>query len=261
MKDIKPNYYRRTIKGVEIDVNDIADAFDLGYQAQNAIKYLVRAGRKDETKLVDDLIKARHYIDRLINKHEEAERAALYEQIEGRDSAPRSFDRSEVSAIVADYIKDLGPLVQETNPETIADGVACGVACDHERGHIDATLLLRTPPCPHCWASTSCACCGQVHDACAPVEPKEISPAEMKDMLDEIRKPVVLAATPAPAVATAWPFWVFLRRAPRDYTIAGPYPTRDAARRALDPGRSDERVVMADDPYLVESDVVERLFT
>lgn len=202
MKDIKPNYYRRTINGVEIDVNDIADAFDLGYHAQNAIKYLVRAGRKDEKSLVDDLVKARHYIDRLIKKHEDAERLALYEQIEDRNHAFRSFDRSEVAAIVADYAKDLGPLVQETNPETIT---------------------------------------------------------EAPRLLDEVTKPVVLLADP-PAVATAWPCWVFRRLAVREYNIAGPYPTREAARRALDPGRTDERVVMADDPYQVEADVIERLF-
>lgn len=191
MKDIKPNYYCRTIKGVEIDVNDIADAFDLGYQAQNAIKYLVRAGRKDEMTLVDDRIKSRHYIDRLIKKHAVAEADANELRERARRAEFDERDRASVDA-VAEYIEDLGDKKEETNP---------------------APFTM------------------------TPATPEQI------------------------AVASAWPCWVFRRSASREYMIAGPYPTRDAARRALDPGRTDERVVMADDPYKVEADVVERLFT
>ena len=207
MKDIKPNYYRRTINGVEIDVTDIADAFDLGYHAQNAIKYLVRAGRKDEKSLVDDLIKARHYIDRLTKKHEDAERLALYEQIEDRD--------------------------QETNPETIT--------------------------CP----KGDPACCGQIHDACAPGYLVPVEPTTTQAILDEIKRtPVMLVADPEPpkVEAVARPCWIFQRGSPREYNIKGPFPTREDARRALDPARVDERIVMADDPYQVPADVVERLY-
>ena len=217
MKDIKPNYYRRNINGVEIDVNDIADAFDLGYHAQNAIKYLVRAGRKDETTLVDDLIKARHYIDRLIKKHAVAEANAkeIAEQLtmwtcdkpgewtKVEVGSEGEAMRSMVSRAIAkdkatEYIADLGELKNETNPETVI------------RDDNDGVVAINKPA--------------------------------------------------TPITATAWPCWVFRRLAAREYNIVGPYPTREAARRALDPGRTDERVVMADDPYLVEADVVERLF-
>lgn len=148
----------------------------------------MRAGRKDETTLVDDLVKARHYIDRLIKKHEDE--AARRERF---DRAWDKLAERNAETKAAEYVTDLGELKNETNPETIL--------------------------------------------ANAPATPEQV------------------------AVAMAWPCWVFRRSAPREYAIAGPYPTREAARRALDPGRTDERVVMADDPYLVESDVVERLFT
>ena len=64
----KPSYYRTVIHGVEVDVNDIVEAFGLGPEAHNILKYVVRAGRKDETKFVEDLTKCRVYLERLIRR-------------------------------------------------------------------------------------------------------------------------------------------------------------------------------------------------
>lgn len=47
----------------------VIEAWDLGFHAGNAVKYLCRAGRKSASP-VEDLKKARWYIDRLIELHE-----------------------------------------------------------------------------------------------------------------------------------------------------------------------------------------------
>lgn len=59
---IKPNYYRRTIKGVEIDVIDIIQAWGIGFCLGNALKYILRAGQKDSRE--QDLKKAGENISR-----------------------------------------------------------------------------------------------------------------------------------------------------------------------------------------------------
>ena len=66
----KPNYYRFVVRGVELDVTDVIQALDLGFEAGNVYKYLARAGRKSATTEIDDLKKAREYIDRLIQRRE-----------------------------------------------------------------------------------------------------------------------------------------------------------------------------------------------
>jgi hypothetical protein len=59
---IRPDYYRRTIKGVEVDVIDIIQAWELSFCLGNALKYILRAGRKDDRK--QDLNKAIECISR-----------------------------------------------------------------------------------------------------------------------------------------------------------------------------------------------------
>lgn len=49
-----------------IEVIDVIEAFGLSFHRGNAIKYLLRAGRKDE--IADDLKKARWYIDRELSR-------------------------------------------------------------------------------------------------------------------------------------------------------------------------------------------------
>lgn len=49
-----------------IEVIDVIEAFGLGFHAGNAVKYILRAGKKGAA--VTDLEKARWYIDRLIEQ-------------------------------------------------------------------------------------------------------------------------------------------------------------------------------------------------
>lgn len=44
----------------------IIEHYNLGFHAGNSLKYLLRAGRKDGAHRMDDLQKAKWYIDRLI---------------------------------------------------------------------------------------------------------------------------------------------------------------------------------------------------
>jgi hypothetical protein len=61
---IKPDYYRRTIKGVEIDVIDIIQAWGIGFLLGNALKYILRAGQKQGNSKDQDLGKAQENINR-----------------------------------------------------------------------------------------------------------------------------------------------------------------------------------------------------
>jgi hypothetical protein len=45
---------------------DVIEAFSLGFRLGNAVKYILRAGRKGEA--VEDLKKARWYLDREISR-------------------------------------------------------------------------------------------------------------------------------------------------------------------------------------------------
>lgn len=71
--DIKPNYYRANLKGLDVDIIDVVQAFQLNFEAGNVYKYLARAGRKPGEEHIKDLKKAREYIDRMI---ENCERSA-----------------------------------------------------------------------------------------------------------------------------------------------------------------------------------------
>lgn len=49
-----------------IEVLDAIEAWELPYHLGNVVKYIARAGRKDPAKTVEDLKKARFYLDRFI---------------------------------------------------------------------------------------------------------------------------------------------------------------------------------------------------
>ncbi|WP_293364973.1 DUF3310 domain-containing protein [Phenylobacterium sp.] len=51
-----------------LEAIDVIEAFDLGFCLGNAIKYILRAGRKGAA--LEDLKKARWYLDRVIEKGE-----------------------------------------------------------------------------------------------------------------------------------------------------------------------------------------------
>ena len=46
----------------------VIEAWDLGFCLGNTVKYISRAGKKDSSKLVEDLEKARWYLDREIER-------------------------------------------------------------------------------------------------------------------------------------------------------------------------------------------------
>lgn len=61
-----PQHY----KGKKFEVIDIIEDYKLGFNLGNLIKYVLRAGKKDPTKELEDLRKARYYLEREINKLE-----------------------------------------------------------------------------------------------------------------------------------------------------------------------------------------------
>jgi len=52
----------------KIEVIDFIEDKGFGYHLGNAIKYISRAGKKDPNKKIEDLEKARWYLDREINR-------------------------------------------------------------------------------------------------------------------------------------------------------------------------------------------------
>lgn len=54
----------------------VINAWGLGFNLGNVIKYVARAGRKDPEKYVEDLLKARRYLDIEITAYERKKRVA-----------------------------------------------------------------------------------------------------------------------------------------------------------------------------------------
>jgi hypothetical protein len=46
----------------------VIEAWELNFHLGNVVKYISRAGKKDKTKLNEDLQKAKWYLDRYINQ-------------------------------------------------------------------------------------------------------------------------------------------------------------------------------------------------
>ena len=59
-----PSHYN--VGGIE--VIDAIDAWGLGFSLGNAVKYIARAGHKDVNKYVEDLEKAKWYIQHEIDR-------------------------------------------------------------------------------------------------------------------------------------------------------------------------------------------------
>ncbi len=59
--EINPNHYRQG----GIEVIDVIEAYALGFNLGNVVKYTLRAGKKDDA--LADLKKARWYLDREID--------------------------------------------------------------------------------------------------------------------------------------------------------------------------------------------------
>jgi hypothetical protein len=66
MSDVinKPSHYTRG----KIETIDVIEDWQLGFHLGNAVKYICRAGHKDPARTVEDLKKARWYLDRQIER-------------------------------------------------------------------------------------------------------------------------------------------------------------------------------------------------
>ncbi len=62
----QPFYYQ----GEGYDVNNIIEDFNLDFWLGNVIKYVCRAGDKPEARYIDDLRKARYYLNFAIEQYE-----------------------------------------------------------------------------------------------------------------------------------------------------------------------------------------------
>jgi hypothetical protein len=60
----RPSHYQIEIGGKAIQVIDLIEAYALNFSMGNALKYLLRAGRKDPLKEAEDLKKAAWYLTR-----------------------------------------------------------------------------------------------------------------------------------------------------------------------------------------------------
>lgn len=49
------------------EVINVIEAWGLDFHLGNSVKYIARAGKKDKDKVIEDLEKARWYLDRQIN--------------------------------------------------------------------------------------------------------------------------------------------------------------------------------------------------
>ena len=64
----------------------VIEAWGLGFSLGNAVKYIIRAGKKDPTKEIEDLKKARWYLDHEIERLERATTPMYTTIIEGSPS-------------------------------------------------------------------------------------------------------------------------------------------------------------------------------
>lgn len=65
-----PSHYNQG----KIEVIEVIEDQELGFHLGNAIKYILRAGKKDPSKTLEDLNKAKWYIDRFIEIQKPAPR-------------------------------------------------------------------------------------------------------------------------------------------------------------------------------------------
>ncbi len=63
-----PNHYGG--KDNPYEAIKVIEAWGLDFCLGNAVKYISRAGKKDPAKTIEDLLKARWYIERRIQKEE-----------------------------------------------------------------------------------------------------------------------------------------------------------------------------------------------
>jgi len=64
---VKPTYYGMNIRGVDVDALDIIQALDLPFEPANALKYIIRAGKKTPERR-QDIEKAIEYLKRFLDR-------------------------------------------------------------------------------------------------------------------------------------------------------------------------------------------------
>lgn len=74
---INPDHYKWLPNGIEA----IEICENLGYNLGNVVKYILRAGRKDPSKLLEDLKKAQWYLNREVEKHDLVENRIAFMDI------------------------------------------------------------------------------------------------------------------------------------------------------------------------------------
>lgn len=98
------------------EIVKIIDALGLDFQLGNTLKYIARAGKKDPSKHVEDLLKAKEYIDLEISKikTEEAVVAPIEEDVrEAFDWTPPKFNSLQeeyLSLLASAKSENVGPV-------------------------------------------------------------------------------------------------------------------------------------------------------
>lgn len=108
-RDVGPDHYKAPT-GADIQAWDIIDAFQLDFYRGNVVKYLCRAGRKDDE--LADLRKAAHYLQRSI------------EMAEGVEEESRKRDGAEECQTCGLHIN-----LCDGHTEPEPNDCPCGLAC------------------------------------------------------------------------------------------------------------------------------------
>lgn len=65
---VAPKHYQAEVRGTHIECVDLIRALGLNYELGSCLKYLWRAGKKFEDKVIEDLEKAAYYIELEISR-------------------------------------------------------------------------------------------------------------------------------------------------------------------------------------------------
>jgi hypothetical protein len=116
---VNPAHYK------DLGVEPIAaiEAWGLGFNLGNAVKYIARAGKKDPSKLVEDLSKARWYLNREIAKlaMDESEMPETIMDAIDRLSKTTGFDANKVMTTALNLYEDALDAKREGNSVVVVD--------------------------------------------------------------------------------------------------------------------------------------------
>ena len=100
-----PSYYQG-----KIEVIDFIEDKGLGFNLGNCVKYISRAGKKNPEKLIEDLEKARWYLDREISRIEENEKKEINRVANGKVPTKQVYigDDGQVYGSEEEYMNKVG---------------------------------------------------------------------------------------------------------------------------------------------------------